>query len=65
MGVAIAVGQAAGIVVAGVFGDSVGVVTLLNIQGALYLLAAAMAARWLRPGRRQRNAARAPGLTAT
>jgi MFS family permease len=65
MGVAMAVGQAAGILVAGVFGDSVGVVTLLNIQGALYLLAAAMAARWLRPIRRQRQPARAPGLTAT
>ncbi len=65
IGVAIAVGQAAGMLVAGLFGDSVGVVTLLNIQGALYLLAGAMAARWLRPGRRQRHPERAPGLTAT
>ena len=62
MGVSMAVGQAVGIVIAGALGDSVGVVTLLNIQGALYLLAAAMAARWLRPGR-QRQPACAPGLT--
>jgi hypothetical protein len=50
MGVAMAVGQATGILVAGV-------VPLLNVQGALYLLAAAMAARWLRP-RRSRHRGR-------
>jgi MFS family permease len=57
MGVAMAVGQATGMLVAGVLGESVGVVPLLNVQGALYLLAAAMAARWLRP-RRSRHRGR-------
>lgn len=54
-GLAMAAGQAAGILLAGVLGESVGVVTLLNIQGALYLVAAAIAARWLCPTRRQQR----------
>ena len=65
MGVSMAVGQAVGILVAGGLGDSVGVVTLLNIQGALYLLAAGMAARGLRMHRPKRQSARAPRLTTT
>jgi len=54
MGVASSVGQAAGMIIAGVLGDAVGVVGILNAQGVLYLLAGAVAARWLgrlpRPG---------------
>jgi MFS family permease len=47
MGVATSVGQAAGMITAGVLGDAVGVVGVLNAQGVLYLLAGAVAARWL------------------
>ena len=65
MGLAMAMGEAVGMLAAGALGDSVGVVTLLNVQGALYLLAAAVAARWLRPRRRDPQAASASGLTAT
>ncbi len=65
MGVSMAVGQAVGILVAGGLGDSVGVVTLLNIQGTLYLLAAGIAARWLRTRRSERQSASAPRLTTT
>ena len=47
-GVAAATGQALGIVAGGVLGDPLGVVTVLNAQGILYLIAGAMAAVWLR-----------------
>jgi MFS family permease len=47
MGVASSLGQAAGMIIAGVLGDAVGVVGVLNAQGMLYLLAGAVAARWL------------------
>jgi MFS family permease len=63
MGGAMAIGQAGGMLLAGVLGESVGVVTLLNIQGSLYLLAAGMAARWLRPRHRRHRPAPNPGLT--
>ncbi len=47
VGVAGAVGQAVGMVVAGVLGDRFGVVPLLNAQGTLYLLAGLIALVWL------------------
>jgi MFS family permease len=47
MGVAAAVGQAVGVLLAGLLGDSLGVVTVLDVQGLLYLVAGAIAARWL------------------
>ncbi len=46
-GAAMAVGQGAGIVAAGVLGDRLGVVTLLNGQAALYLLGGLVALAWL------------------
>jgi MFS family permease len=46
-GVAASVGQAVGMVVGGVLGDRLGVVAVLNGQGALYLVAGAIAAGWL------------------
>ena len=54
MGVAMAIGEGAGIVLAGVLGDPLGVVNVLNAQGALYLLAGLLAVRLLvasAPGR--------------
>jgi hypothetical protein len=46
-GVAAAVGEAAGIIAAGVLGASISVVVLLNAQGALYLLAGLIARKCL------------------
>ena len=50
-GVAASVGQAIGMIGGGLLGDRLGVVTVLNGQGALYLVAGAIAAVWL-TGRR-------------
>jgi MFS family permease len=46
-GVAVAAGQALGMVAGGVLGDRVGVIPLLNIQGVLYLVSGGIAALWL------------------
>jgi MFS family permease len=68
-GVAASVGQAIGMVGGGLLGDRLGVVTVLNGQGTLYLVAAAIAAGWLttrRPRRApaQRAVVEDDGLTA-
>jgi MFS family permease len=47
IGVATAVGQAAGMLGGGLLGDRLGVVTLLDAQGCAYLLAGALALVWL------------------
>jgi MFS family permease len=47
LGVATAVGQAAGMLGGGLLGDRLGVVTLLDVQGCAYLLAGALALVWL------------------
>jgi MFS family permease len=47
VGVAIALGEAIGILAAGVLGDPLGIATLLNAQGTLYLIAAGLAVRWM------------------
>ncbi|HEY5430212.1 MAG TPA: MFS transporter [Solirubrobacteraceae bacterium] len=64
-GVATSVGQAAGMIAAGLLADRLGVVNVLNAQGTLYLLAGLVAAVWLgRPGRihgRPAPAAASPG----
>ena len=69
-GAAIAVGQGAGIVAAGVLGDRLGVVTLLNGQAALYLPGGLVALAWLaertepareRPGQKSSAAQVDPG----
>lgn len=46
-GVAMALGQALGMIAGGLLGDPLGVVTILNVQGVLYLIAGAIAAVWL------------------
>jgi MFS family permease len=46
-GLASAVGQALGIIVAGILGDRLGVVLLLNVQAALYLAGGLVALGWL------------------
>jgi MFS family permease len=48
-GAVFSVGQALGMVAAGTLADPLGVVPLLDIQAALYLLAGAVAALWMRP----------------
>ena len=55
MGVATSVGQAAGMVLPGLLGDPLGVVSILNVQGVLYLLAAAIAMRWMASEPRHRR----------
>jgi MFS family permease len=47
-GVAASIGEAIGMVVGGVLGGVVGVVIVLDMQGALYLLAGLLAAAWLK-----------------
>ncbi|MFZ0091274.1 MAG: MFS transporter [Solirubrobacteraceae bacterium] len=47
MGVAMALGEAAGLVVAGGLGNSLPVVDLLDAQGTLYLISGVVAWRWL------------------
>jgi MFS family permease len=47
-GVASAIGQAAGMLGAGLFGDRLGVLTVLNTQGCLYLLGGLVAALTMR-----------------
>jgi MFS family permease len=47
VGVAVALGEAIGILAAGALGDPLGITTLLNAQGALYVIAAGLAARWM------------------
>jgi MFS family permease len=46
-GLASAAGQALGIIVAGILGDRLGVVLLLNVQAALYLAGGLVALGWL------------------
>ena len=46
-GVAASVGEAIGMLAGGILGDPLGVVTILNAQGALYLAAGVLAAAWL------------------
>jgi MFS family permease len=52
MGVAMAIGEATGIIAAGVLGDRLGVVGVLDAQGVLYLIAGLLAARLLTARRR-------------
>jgi MFS family permease len=61
LGVVAAVGQAAGMVAAGLLGDRLGVVTVLNGQGCLYLLAGLVALAWLTEGGRVARLSRVPG----
>jgi MFS family permease len=49
-GVAASIGEAIGMVVGGLLGDTVGVVTILNVQGVLYLIAGVAAASALARG---------------
>ncbi|GIH12953.1 MFS transporter [Rugosimonospora africana] len=58
-GVAMATGQAAGMLAGGLLGDRLGVVPLLNAQGCAYLLAGALALVWL-TGRRAAAGAHGP-----
>ncbi|HKE64495.1 MAG TPA: MFS transporter [Micromonosporaceae bacterium] len=46
-GVAASAGQAIGMIGGGLLGDRLGVIAVLNVQGALYLLAGAIASVWL------------------
>ena len=46
-GVAASAGQAVGMLVGGILGDPLGLVTVLNAQGALYLVAGVLAMVWL------------------
>jgi MFS family permease len=46
-GVAASIGQAVGMIGGGLLGDRLGVVAVLNGQGALYVVAGVVAARWL------------------
>jgi MFS family permease len=46
-GVAASLGQAIGMLAAGVLGDPLGVVSVLDVQGALYLVAGLLAIVWL------------------
>jgi MFS family permease len=61
LGVVAAIGQAAGMVAAGLLGDRLGVVTVLNGQGCLYLLAGIVALAWLTEGGRVARLSRVPG----
>jgi MFS family permease len=58
LGVATAVGQAAGMLGGGLLGDRLDVVTILDAQGCLYLLAGVLGLVWLtdRAGRTRRRA---------
>jgi MFS family permease len=59
-GVATSIGQAGGMIFAGLAADPLGIVNVLNAQGSLYLLAGVVAAVWLAgpaPIRRRRTAA--------
>jgi MFS family permease len=47
-GVAASVGEAIGMLAGGILGGPLGIVTVLNAQGALYLLAGLFAVAWLR-----------------
>lgn len=58
-GVATSIGQAGGMIFAGLAADPLGIVNVLNAQGSLYLLAGVVAALWLggpAPIRRRRTA---------
>jgi MFS family permease len=48
-GVAASLGQAVGMIGGGLLGDPLGVVAVLNAQGALYIVAGILAALWIRP----------------
>jgi MFS family permease len=47
LGVAMALGEATGIIAAGLLGDPVGIVPVLNAQGILHIVAGLIAVRWL------------------
>jgi MFS family permease len=74
-GVAASVGEAIGMLAGGILGGPLGIVTVLNVQGALYLLAGLFAVAWLSEpasvGRRwsrrslRRLPTSAPGSSAT
>jgi predicted MFS family arabinose efflux permease len=71
-GVAASVGEAIGMVTAGVLGDPLGIVAVLNAQGALYILAGLLALAYLgsveRPWSRRSSrlhTSSAPGSSAT
>jgi MFS family permease len=71
-GVAASVGEAIGILAGGALGDPLGVVTVLNAQAALYLVAGLLAAVWMAsverpwsPRSSPRPQTSAPGSSAT
>jgi MFS family permease len=55
-GVVASFGQAAGMIIGGLLGDPIGVVPVLNVQAALYLVGAVVAGCTLGLGRRPRHA---------